>query len=79
MNIEDRVKKIVSYQFSKSLDLIENNSSFINDLGGDSLDTLELVMAIEEEFGLEIIDDNVLKILTVSQAVDYIKKHTLVF
>ena len=79
MNIEDRVKKIVSHQFSKSLILIENNSSFINDLGGDSLDTLELVMAIEEEFGLEIIDDNVLKILTVSQAVDYIKKHTLVF
>ena len=79
MNIEDRVKKIVSHQFSKSVILIENNSSFINDLGGDSLDTLELVMAIEEEFGLEIIDDNVLKILTVSQAVDYIKKHTLVF
>jgi len=79
MNIEDRVKKIISHQFSKSLNLIENNSSFINDLGGDSLDTLELVMAIEEEFGLEIIDDNVLKILTVSQAVDYIKKHTLVF
>ena len=79
MNIEDRVKKIVSHQFSKSLILIENNSSFINDLGGNSLDTLELVMAIEEEFGLEIIDDNVLKILTVSQAVDYIKKHTLVF
>ena len=79
MNIEDRVKKIISHQFSKSLNLIENNSSFINDLGGDSLDTLELVMAIEEEFGLEIIDDDVLKILTVSQAVDYIKKHTLVF
>ena len=79
MNIEDRVKKIVSHQFSKSLNLIENNSSFINDLGGNSLDTLELVMAIEEEFGLEIIDDDVLKILTVSQAVDYIKKHTLVF
>ena len=79
MNIEDRVKKIVSHQFSKSLNLIENNSSFINDLGGDSLDTLELVMAIEEEFGLEIIDDDILKILTVSQAVDYIKKHTLVF
>ena len=79
MNIEDRVKKIVSHQFSKSLNLIENNSSFIDDLGGDSLDTVELVMAIEEEFGLEIIDDDVLKILTVSQAVDYIKKHTLVF
>ena len=79
MNIEDRVKKIISHQFSKSVNLIENNSSFINDLGGDSLDTLELVMAIEEEFGLEIIDDDVLKILTVSQAVDYIKKHTLVF
>ena len=79
MNIEDRVKKIVSYQFSKSLDLIENNSSFIDDLGGDSLDTVELVMAIEEEFDLEIIDDDAVKILTVRQAVEYIKTNTLVF
>ena len=79
MNIEDRVKKIVSHQFSKSLNLIENNSSFIDDLGGDSLDTVELVMAIEEEFDLEIIDDDAEKILTVRQAVDYIKTNTLVF
>tara|TARA_B110000977_G_scaffold63640_1_gene86582 strand:+ start:1116 stop:1355 length:240 start_codon:yes stop_codon:yes gene_type:complete len=79
MNIEDRVKKIVSHQFSKSLNLIENNSSFVDDLGGDSLDTVELVMAIEEEFDLEIIDDDAEKILTVRQAVDYIKTNTLVF
>ncbi|MDC1535297.1 acyl carrier protein [Gammaproteobacteria bacterium] len=79
MNIEDRVKKIVSHQFSKSLNLIENNSSFVDDLGGDSLDTVELVMAIEEEFDLEIIDDDALKILTVSQVINYIKTNTLVF
>lgn len=79
MNIEDRVKKIVGHQFSKSLNLIENNSSFVDDLGGDSLDTVELVMAIEEEFDLEIIDDDAEKILTVRQAVDYIKTNTLVF
>ena len=79
MNIEDRIKKIVSHQFSKSLNLIENNSSFVDDLGGDSLDTVELVMAIEEEFDLEIIDDDAEKILTVRQAVDYIKTNTLVF
>jgi acyl carrier protein len=79
MNIEDRFKKIVSHQFSKSLNLIQNNSSFVDDLDGDSLDTVELVMAIEEEFDLEIIDDDTLKILTVSQAIDYIKTNTLVF
>ena len=79
MNIEDRVKKIVGHQFSKSLNLIENNSSFVDDLDGDSLDTVELVMAIEEEFDLEIIDDDALKILTVSQAINYIKTNTLVF
>ncbi|MDB4244601.1 acyl carrier protein [Gammaproteobacteria bacterium] len=53
---------MVSHQFSKSLNLLENNSSFVDDLGGDSLDTLELVMAIEEEFDLEIIDDDAEKI-----------------
>ena len=79
MNIEDRVKKIVGHQFSKSLNLIENNSSFVDDLDGDSLDTVELIMAIEEEFDLEIIDDDALKILTVSQAINYIKTNTLVF
>lgn len=79
MNIEDRVKKIVSHQFSKSLNLIENNSSFVDDLGGDSLHTVELVMAIEEEFDLEIIDDDAVKILTVREAVEYIKTNTLVF
>ncbi len=79
MNIEVRVKKIVSHQFSKSLNLIENNSSFVDDLDGDSLDTVELVMAIEEEFDLEIIDDDAVKILTVREAVEYIKTNTLVF
>ena len=65
MNMQDRVKKIVSHQFSKSLNLIENNLSFVDDPSGGSLDTVELVMATEEEFDLEIIDDDVEKILTV--------------
>ncbi|MDB9997986.1 acyl carrier protein, partial [bacterium] len=53
MSIEDRVKKIVSDQLGASIDTIENDSSFVDDLGADSLDTVELVMALEEEFDLE--------------------------
>ena len=57
MSIEDRVKKIVSDQLGASIDTIENDSSFVDDLGADSLDTVELVMALEEEFDLEIADE----------------------
>jgi acyl carrier protein len=72
MSIEDRVKKIVSDQLGASIDTIKNDSSFVDDLGADSLDTVELVMALEEEFDLEIADEDAEKISTVNEAVDYI-------
>ena len=72
MSIEDRVKKIVSDQLGASIDTIENDSSFVDDLGADSLDTVELVMALEEEFDLEIADEDAEKISTVTEAVAYI-------
>ncbi|MDA7701455.1 acyl carrier protein [Gammaproteobacteria bacterium] len=72
MSIEDRVKKIVSDQLGASVDTIENDSSFVDDLGADSLDTVELVMALEEEFDLEIADEDAEKISTVNEAVAYI-------
>ena len=67
MSIEERVKKIVSDQLGKSLDEIQSDSSFVDDLGADSLDTVELVMALEEEFDLEIADEDAEKISTVNE------------
>ena len=72
MSVEDRVKKIVSDQLGVSMDEVQNDSSFVDDLGADSLDTVELVMALEEEFDLEIADEDAEKISTVNEAVDYI-------
>ena len=72
MSIEDRVKKIVSDQLGASIETIENDSSFVDDLGADSLDTVELVMALEEEFDLEIADEDAEKISTVNEAVAYL-------
>jgi acyl carrier protein len=71
-NIEERVKKIVAEQLSVKEDEIENGSSFVDDLGADSLDTVELVMALEEEFETEIPDEDAEKIATVQAAIDYI-------
>jgi acyl carrier protein len=73
MSIEDRVKKIVSDQLGKSMDEIQSDSSFVDDLGADSLDTVELIMQFEEDFDIEIPDDDAEKILSVQQAVDYIQ------
>lgn len=73
--IEQRVKKIISEQLGVDEKTINNDSSFVDDLGADSLDTVELVMALEEEFGTEIPDDEAEKITTVQQAIDYIKSH----
>jgi acyl carrier protein len=75
MDIEQRVKKIVADQLSVKEGEIKNESSFIDDLGADSLDTVELVMALEQEFDLEIPDEEAEKIATVQQAIDYINKH----
>jgi acyl carrier protein len=72
-SIEERVKKIVAEQLGVKED-IANDASFVDDLGADSLDTVELVMALEEEFECEIPDDDAEKITTVQQAIDYVNK-----
>lgn len=71
--IEERVKSIVETHLGASE--AADDASFVEDLGADSLDTVELVMAFEEEFGLEIPDEQAEQITTVRQAIDYIKKH----
>ena len=70
--IEERVKKIVVEQLGVKEDEVTNEASFVDDLGADSLDTVELVMALEEEFETEIPDEDAEKITTVQQAVDYV-------
>jgi acyl carrier protein len=71
-NIEQRVKKIVAEQLGVNEADIKNESNFVDDLGADSLDTVELVMALEEEFECEIPDEDAEKITTVQQAIDYV-------
>ncbi|MDD3884628.1 MAG: acyl carrier protein [Gallionella sp.] len=75
MSIEQRVKKIVSEQLGVNEAEVKNESSFVNDLGADSLDTVELVMALEEEFECEIPDEDAEKITSVQQAIDYVLAH----
>jgi len=72
MSIEERVIKIVAEQLGSGEDEITNESSFIDDLGADSLDTVELVMALEEEFDIEIPDDDAENIATVQAVIDYV-------
>jgi acyl carrier protein len=73
--IETKVRKIVAEQMGMSEDEISRETSFVNDLNADSLDTVELVMEFEEEFELSIPDEEAEKIQTVGQAIDYIKAH----
>lgn len=73
-SIEQRVRKIVAEQLGVDTEKIKNESSFTEDLGADSLDTVELVMALEEEFGIEIPDEDAEKITTVQQAIAYAAK-----
>lgn len=70
--VEERVRKIVGEQLGVPEAEIDNNSSFVEDLGADSLDTVELVMALEEEFETEIPDEKAEKITTIQEAIDYI-------
>jgi acyl carrier protein len=70
--VEERVKKIIVEQLGVNAEQVTNSASFVDDLGADSLDTVELVMALEEEFGLEIPDEEAQKIGTVQSAIDYI-------
>ena len=74
MGAEDRVKKIITEQLGVDEEDVTPEANFVEDLGADSLDTVELVMAFEEEFGIEIPDEDAEKILTVQQAVDYISE-----
>lgn len=71
--VAERVRKIVVDQLGVNQDELANEASFVDDLGADSLDTVELVMALEEEFNCEIPDDQAEKITTIQQAIDYIE------
>jgi acyl carrier protein len=71
----EKVRQIVADQLGVDVDQVSQESSFIDDLGADSLDTVELVMALEEEFGLEIPDEDAEKITTVAEAMKYIEEH----
>ena len=72
MSVNERVKNIVAEQLGIGVDEVSNESSFIDDLGADSLDTVELVMSLEEEFDVEISDEQAENISTVQSAIDYI-------
>ena len=74
-NIEERVKKLICEQLGVKEEEVQSDSSFVEDLGADSLDTVELVMALEEEFETEIPDEEAEKITTVKEAIDYILAH----
>jgi len=74
-SVEDRVKKIVVEQLGVKEDEVKPEASFVDDLGADSLDTVELVMALEEEFETEIPDEDAEKITTVQETIGYIKEH----
>ena len=76
MSVEEKVKEIIIDQLGVEEKQVSHEASFIDDLGADSLDTVELVMALEEEFDVEIPDEDAEKIGTVQNAIDYIKDHT---
>ena len=75
MSNEDRVKKVICEQLGVSEDKVIEGASFVDDLGADSLDTVELVMALEEEFDVEIPDDDAEKITTVAEAIAFVEAH----
>ena len=74
-SVADKVKSIIVDQLGVDEDQVTTDASFVEDLGADSLDTVELVMAFEEEFGIEIPDEDAEKITRVREAVDYIEQH----
>ncbi|MGK2913481.1 MAG: acyl carrier protein [Porticoccaceae bacterium] len=74
-NVQQRVIKMVAEQLGVKEDDVKPDSAFVDDLGADSLDTVELIMALEEEFDTEIPDEEAEKLTTVQQAIDYINNH----
>jgi len=75
MSVEDKVKKIISEKLSVDISEVVPEASFVDDLGADSLDLVELIMSMEEEFDLDISDEDAEKILTVKDAIEYINAH----
>jgi acyl carrier protein len=75
MNVEEKIKNIIVEQLGVSVDEVISEASFVDDLGADSLDLVELIMVLEEEFGKEIPDEDAEKIQTVQDVVNYIKNH----
>jgi acyl carrier protein len=75
-SIDEKVKQIVAEQLGVEEDQVTGDASFMDDLGADSLDTVELVMALEEEFDIEISDEDAEKIATVQDAIDYIAENS---
>ncbi len=76
MSVDNKVKEIIAEQLNVEVGQLESSKSFLNDLGADSLDIVELVMAMEEEFDIEIPDEDAEKIQTVGDAIKYISEHT---
>jgi acyl carrier protein len=75
MSVEDKVKKIIAEKLSVDLTEVIPTASFVDDLGADSLDLVELIMSMEEEFDVDISDEDAEKIITVQDAIDYINAH----
>ena len=76
MAVKDKIKSIIVEQLGVDEEEVTEDASFVDDLGADSLDTVELVMALEEEFGLEIPDEDAEKITRVKEAIEYIDTHS---
>ena len=76
MNVEEKVRKIIAEQLAVSEDEVKPGASFVDDLGADSLDQVELVMALEEEFNIEISDEDAEKIKTVQDTLKYVSGHS---
>lgn len=76
MSIEDKVKKIIAEKLSVEMEEVVPEASFVDDLGADSLDLVELIMSMEEEFDIDISDEDAEKITTVKDAFDYVQQHS---
>ena len=75
MSIEDKVKKVIAEKLSVDIEEVVPEASFVEDLGADSLDLVELIMSMEEEFDIEIPDDEAEKLVTVKDAIDFINRN----